>query len=154
LLDCILSSLNLFEATMRFGIRLFSLALLLVSATPLLVAQTPQPVDVAVDSTRSYPEHDEFVPVEEEPQFDMDEVYRNLKYPEIARRNGVEGIVAIEILIDEEGRVVKYLIVRSDSQYLDEAATRALLGTSFTPAKRGGTPIATWITVPIRFRIH
>jgi periplasmic protein TonB len=139
---------------MRIGIRLFSLALLFVLAGSVLSAQTPQPVDVAVDSTRTYPDHDEFVAVDEEPKFDSEELYRNLKYPEIARRKSIEGLVLIQVLIDEEGRVVKYLILQSVDNILNESAKRAVLATSFTAAKRGGKPIATWIALPVQFRLR
>jgi protein TonB len=139
---------------MRIGILPYFPALLLVLVSTTLSAQTSEPVVGAVDSTRSYPAFDEFVAVDEEPKFDTEELYRNLKYPEIARKDGIEGNVHIGALIDEEGRVVKYLIVHSDNRVLDEAATRAVLATSFAPAKQGGNPVATWITIPIRFRIH
>jgi TonB family protein len=138
---------------MSIGIRLFSVALLFLSATSFLSAQTTQPVYVAGDSTRTYPDPDEFVPVDEEPMFDMEELYRNLKYPEIARKKNIEGLVAIQVLIDEEGRVVKYMMIQSDNQYLDEAAQRAVLGTSFSPARLRGKPVAIWITIPVRFRL-
>jgi protein TonB len=139
---------------MKIVIRFFFLAFLLISATHLLVAQTPRPIDVAVDSTRTYPDPDEFVAVDVEPKFDSEELYRNLKYPEIARKNNIEGLVVMQVLIDEEGNVVKYMILQTVDQILNEAAKRAVLATAFSPARLQGKPIATWIAIPVSFRMH
>jgi protein TonB len=37
---------------------------------------------------------------------------------------------------------------------LDEAALKAVQGWSFVPARRGSTPFATEVDVPVRFRLN
>ena len=49
-----------------------------------------------------------------------------IPYPDEARRAGIEGTVMLSITIDNEGRVVKAVIVKGPGYGLDEAARDAL----------------------------
>jgi protein TonB len=74
-------------------------------------------------------------------------------YPQEAFVNKVEGIVVLEILIDESGHVVHARVVRS-IPLLDAAALSAVRRWRFVPALRRGRPVATLATAPISFRIY
>jgi protein TonB len=93
----------------------------------------------------------EFVPVEKYP-----EVVKIVqpKYPDLAMRAGVEGVVYVKAWVDKEGKVRKTLIVKSDAEVLNQAAMDAVQQWLFTPAIMNKGPVSVWITVPVRFRLQ
>jgi TonB family protein len=99
------------------------------------------------------PPENEFIAVEQEPSFDLVELQKNVEYPEMARRANISGQVIIRVYIDREGRPKKWLIQSSDSQMLNDAATKAVLKTVFTPAIQNKQPTGCWISIPIKFQL-
>ena len=79
---------------------------------------------------------------------------KNLKYPEIARRAGVEGTVIIQVLIDTKGNVVKTQVARSlGNNGCDEAATLAIKKTKWKPALQRDKPVQVWVSIPVIFKL-
>lgn len=119
--------------------------------------RTPQ--DSGSERPRLKPRNDadlpdtEFVEVEEEAHCDMADLQRRVVYPEIARRNGIEGVVVLRALVDRRGNVVRTIVDRSDNRVLEEAARDAVIKTRFTPAIQNKAPVAMWIQVPVSFQI-
>jgi len=75
-------------------------------------------------------------------------------YPEVARREGREGHVLLRVLIDDQGKTRSVEINRSSgSDALDQAATDAIKLWRFHPARAGDKPIASWVSIPIEFRL-
>lgn len=75
-------------------------------------------------------------------------------YPDEARRLRQEGVVLLRVQVNARGRVDGVEIERSSgSPSLDQAATRAVRRWEFEPARRGDTPFASTVTVPVRFRL-
>lgn len=76
-------------------------------------------------------------------------------YPLMARRLGMEGVVLLEVLVEPNGRATEVRMLKSSGfSPLDEsAATTVRERWRFIPARRGDTPIASRVTVPIRFRL-
>ncbi len=78
-------------------------------------------------------------------------------YPEIAKRAGIEGLVVVNVLIGKDGRPIKARILKkkpADSNIFDEAATSALMRSSYSPGIQNGRPIKVWLTVPMRFKLN
>lgn len=73
------------------------------------------------------------------------------EYPEIARRAGIEGMVAVRALIDETGNVLRTEIEDSGGPNLDRAAITATLAARFEPALHDGLPVRAWVVLPFRF---
>jgi protein TonB len=73
-------------------------------------------------------------------------------YPPDAFVKKVEGVVVIEILIDDTGRVVRARVVQS-IPLLDRAALEAVQQWAFVPALRHGQPVPTVAIAPVTFRI-
>jgi protein TonB len=73
-------------------------------------------------------------------------------YPAEARAAGVQGVVIIEALIDEQGKVTAARILRSVPG-LDEAALDAVKGWVFTPTLKNGAPVPVNMTVTTRFAL-
>ena len=74
------------------------------------------------------------------------------RYPDSARRRGVEGTVFIKAYVTEQGRVEQVQVERSAGHTdLDQAAVEAVERWRFEPARRGRQPIAMWVSIPVRF---
>jgi protein TonB len=73
----------------------------------------------------------------------------------MAKARGYQGRTLLKVLVGQDGRV-KEIAVASSSGYalLDEAAVNAVAKWLFEPARRGHTPVAMWVEVPIRFQIR
>jgi len=73
------------------------------------------------------------------------------KYPDQARRQGIEGTVQLEILIDENGRVRKVKVLKSPGHGLERAAIAALSKSKFNPGVINGKAVPVKIKIPYRF---
>ena len=75
-------------------------------------------------------------------------------YPPIARKLGLEGVVLLRVDVTAKGTPEKIVIAQtSGATLLDEAVLKAVQGWTFVPARRGDTPIAHPVEVPIRFQL-
>jgi protein TonB len=61
-------------------------------------------------------------------------------YPDNARRTKVEGIVDVEVVIDENGKVLSAKVI-SGPAVLRDSAVQAALRARFTPTKLSGQPV-------------
>jgi periplasmic protein TonB len=74
-------------------------------------------------------------------------------YPPIARNNGVRGMVILEAIIAEDGRVIDVRVLRS-IQLLDRAAIDAVRQWRFTPTLLNGVPVPIVMTVTVNFELQ
>lgn len=78
----------------------------------------------------------------------------NIQYPESMIRNEVEGRVAVDIVVDEDGNLVDIKILRSLTPEADKEAVRVLSQSrKWTPAENNGQKVKTKITLPVTFRL-
>ncbi len=76
------------------------------------------------------------------------------RYPDIARRRGLEGTVLLQVLVLDDGRVGEASVRRSSAhRLLDAAALDAVRDWRFAPASQGGKPVAMAVEVPVAFRL-
>jgi len=62
-------------------------------------------------------------------------IQKALKYPEIARKAGIEGRVTVHVLVSEKGEVVRTKILQSLGHTgCDQAAVNAIKGVKWNPA--------------------
>ena len=76
-------------------------------------------------------------------------------YPVTALRAGVQGTVLLRVLVDENGKPVQVLIVKSSGSHeLDNAARNHVLAAwRFHPARREGHAVQAWTQVPVEFKL-
>jgi protein TonB len=75
-------------------------------------------------------------------------------YPWLARLQGWEGTVIVQVRIEADGRASQVTVVSySGHPALDRAAQQAVSQWEFLPAQRGGRPVGSMIRVPVRFRL-
>lgn len=107
-----------------------------------------------IENREEDPGIDDFVAVEKEVDFDYAALQRRVKYPDIARRNGVEGQVLVGALVGKDGKVEKTQVIESDNELLNQSAVNAVRETIFTPAIQNGTPVRLWVRIPIVFKLR
>ena len=75
------------------------------------------------------------------------------KYPALARESHTQGIVVLEVIIDERGNVTSTRVLKSIA-LLDQAAVDAVQQWKFTPTRLNGEPIPIVMTVTVSFRLQ
>ena len=71
-------------------------------------------------------------------------------YPAIAPADG--GYVVLKLLISEEGRVERALVVVAEpAGYFEQAATEAFAAARFFPGRRGGAPVKSQTFIELKF---
>lgn len=83
----------------------------------------------------------------------MEALAAEIVYPEEARRDGVEGMVAVQVVVSETGEALAPTVLVSPSPLLAEAALAAIRRVRFTPGRHDGEPVKVRVTVPITFRL-
>ena len=93
----------------------------------------------------------------EQPQFDgnINEYYqKNIKYPQDALRNNVEGTVWVDFVIEKDGSIDNVTIFRSVSPELDAEAKRVILNMpKWIPGKQMKKTVRVKMRQPINFAI-
>lgn len=118
-----------------------------------LLATRPPPLDPPPPQ----PEADEpFEVVEEMPQIvgGIKALYEQIRYPEMARRAGIEGRVTLQFVVDREGRVVDPMVLRGVHPQLDQAALDALRKVKFAPGRQRGKAVPVRMKLPVLFRLR
>ena len=80
-------------------------------------------------------------------------IQSKIRYPEIAKKAGVEGRVYIQFIVDEQGNVVDPQVVRGIGAGCDEEAVRAIRTAKFKPGKQRGKPVRVKMSLPITFKL-
>jgi protein TonB len=70
-----------------------------------------------------------------------------------ASRLRQEGTVVVNVLVDENGRVVDTELIRGVSEELDGAAIRAVKGWTYKPAKKDGVKVKVWKPEKVVFKL-
>ncbi|OQY69590.1 MAG: hypothetical protein B6D44_17535 [Ignavibacteriales bacterium UTCHB2] len=95
-----------------------------------------------------------FVAVEQMPELigGLGQLQSKIKYPDIAKRVGVEGKVLVQALVDEKGDVVSVKTLKGIGAGCDEEAMNAVKDSKFVPGKQRGKNVRVQVTIPIVFK--
>ncbi len=132
---------------------LFVLALLL-SAHTAMHAQSHQ------NTERNASDEKIFDVVEQPPSFPggqaalMSYLSKNVKYPEEALKNNVQGRVIVGFIVEKDGSVSNAKIIRSVDSALDKEAIRIVMSMpKWTPGRQNGRNVRTKYNVPVNFKL-
>ncbi len=102
------------------------------------------------------PEEDFFVVVENMPELigGLAELQSRIRYPEMARRAGIEGRVYVQFIVNERGEVEDPRVIRGIGGGCDEEAIRAVRQAQFKPGMQRGRPVRVQYSLPIVFRLQ
>ena len=82
-------------------------------------------------------------------------VYKYLKYPESAIRDGIQGTVQVEMIIGKDGKVTDVKVVKSVSEELDAEALKVVAASpKWTPGRVSGNKVKASLTIPVEFRLE
>ncbi len=126
-----------------------------IESTELDLTEIPPPPEPPTEED----EYDQyvFIPYDEPPVpiGGMQAILKNLVYPPIAKKAGLEARVVVGVLVDEHGNPVKTQIL-TDAGYkagFEEAAAKAVMSVKWKPAKQRDRNVKVWVAVPIRFSL-
>ena len=101
-----------------------------------------------------------FVVVEEQPSFPggneamMQFLADNIKYPKEAQEKGTEGRVIVNFVVEKDGRLSDFNVVRGVDPLLDSEALRVLKSMpNWTPGKQREEIVRVRFTLPVVFRL-
>jgi len=85
-------------------------------------------------------------------------VYQNLKYPKVARVNGVEGMAVVQFVVTDEGAIDSIKVVRDPGGGCGQAAAELMesmndLKERWQPGIQDGVPVKVMYTLPIKFAL-
>jgi TonB family protein len=81
-------------------------------------------------------------------------IEHSMKYPEIAKENGIQGTVYVKFTIDKTGKVVHPEIVKEVDPSLDKEALRvANTLPKWKPGKQRGKAVNVVYTIPVNFEL-
>ena len=115
------------------------------------------------DTISAFPADDGLLldPIEEQPEYPggpdslLSFIYQNLQYPPQALKNGEEGRVIVQFVINRIGKTENAQVVRGVSPALDKEALRLVkaIPHDWKPGSQSGIPLAMKYTLPIVFNL-
>jgi protein TonB len=83
------------------------------------------------------------------------DIINSVKYPEDAKKKGIQGKVYVSFVIDENGKIKDAKIARGVDPLLDKEALRVVgeLNKTWTPGKDKGKVVKVAYTIPIQFAL-
>jgi TonB family protein len=126
---------------------------------PVMVAPPPPPPPPEHNPNRE-PVQTVFTIVEQMPEYATGhkEMFKylssNIKYPKVARENGIEGTVYLGFVVNEDGSLSNITVKRGVSGGCSEEAVRVVQNMpKWNPGKQQGRIVKVNYTLPIKFRL-
>jgi len=80
-------------------------------------------------------------------------VRRSVVYPDSANRAGVQGTVYVEFLLNEDGHLSNFKVIKSVNYLLDKEALRVVKSfPNWIPGTNNDKPVKVRVSLPIKFR--
>jgi TonB family protein len=80
-------------------------------------------------------------------------LFETPKYPEEAKKNGIEGTVVVKVDVDADGSVSSVKVLRSSNSIFDSSALISAKKCRFEPAKKSNRPVSSVVALPINFKL-
>ena len=139
------------------------MALLMVVGCKPAVTENPDTSVEAYASIHDMPADttDTYLMVEAEPEFPggmealMKYLSENIKYPEQAKKENIQGKVYMRFVVERDGSIVDAEILRGIGGGCDEEALRVVNAMpKWEPGKQKGTPVRVQYNLPIVFKLQ
>ena len=85
------------------------------------------------------------------PEIPTKTILSKIEYPKMAMKQGIEGVVYLELFIDEAGNIRHINVLKDPGYGFAEAAIAALDGIICKPALMNDKPVAVRFRYPVRF---
>ncbi len=116
------------------------------------ISEHPSPPSTDAESEQD----DFFVVVEDMPilKGGLMSIAKEIRYPEEARNQGIQGRVYVQFIVNEQGEVEDPQIIRGIGGGADEEALRVVKQAKFKPGLQRGVPVRVQYSLPIVFRLQ
>ena len=85
----------------------------------------------------------------------MKYIMENMKYPEQAMKEGIQGRVAVSFIVEKDGSISDVKPVLSVHPLLNKEAVRVVKSMpKWSPGKQNGKPVRVQLIVPIMFKLN
>ena len=82
-------------------------------------------------------------------------VQQNVKFPQIALENGIQGRVVLSFVIEKDGRLTNIQVLQTPDRSLSEEAVRVLSKSpKWSPGKQRNQVVRVKYTLPVDFRVQ
>jgi len=82
-------------------------------------------------------------------------ISRNMIYPKSAIESGIQGMVNLRFVIDKDGTIKNFTVIRSVDRTCDEEAIRVVKNTpKWIPGIKNGENVPVYYYLPIRFSLN
>ncbi len=119
--------------------------------------------EIKVDDIEEEEEEEEpevFFVVETKPEFPGGNIglskyiASHIRYPTVARENGIQGKVFVRFIVNSKGKVCKVSIARGVDPLLDNEAIRVIKTLpKWKAGEQRGRKVSVWFTMPINFQM-
>jgi len=75
------------------------------------------------------------------------------KYPELAKRQGLEGTAFIKVLVDTAGNPVNAIVIKSDNEIFNQPSIDAVMKFKFSYALKDNRPVDVWVVIPFKYKL-
>ena len=111
-------------------------------------------------SEASAQDGDVFTVVEQQPEYPggydsmLEFLRQNVRYPEDARAQGLEGTVYVSFIVEKDGAVTNPKVIRGVAPSVDQEAHRVVeMFPKWQPGKQDGQPVRVRFVMPIKFKL-
>lgn len=85
----------------------------------------------------------------------MKYIMENMKYPEQAMKEGIQGRVAVRFIVEKDGSISDVKPILSVHPLLNKEAVRVVESMpKWTPGKQNGKPVRVRFNVPVMFKLN
>lgn len=88
------------------------------------------------------------------PEIPTKTILSRIEYPKMAMKQGIEGVVYLELFIDEAGNIRRVNVLKDPGYGFADAAIAALDGIACKPALMNDKPVAVRFRYPVRFVLN
>jgi TonB family protein len=127
---------------------------------PIGVASQQSQDPKTADQAKPVAGQEVFTEVEEMPSFPGGDEARvrfmieNIKYPENAKKNGIQGKVFVQFIVEKDGKITNVKVIRGFNKECDEEAVRVIkLMPKWNPGKQKGQAVRVQFVLPIKFAL-
>lgn len=113
-----------------------------------------QETEKEVVEVEEAPEEIDYIPqhkISVVPEIPTKQILSKIEYPKMAMKQGIEGVVYLELFIDEAGNIRHINVLKDPGYGFAEAAIAALDSVTCKPALMNDKPVAVRFRYPVRF---
>ena len=94
------------------------------------------------------------IEVDSEPKvLNLPELVGKIGYPEKAKKEGIEGMVVVKVLVGEKGEYLQHEVLKDPDPSLTQEVEKYLTDLKMEPATKDGKPVKFWVSIPFKFKL-